>query len=93
MLAYEPKEILGEIRKYMFIHDITQDDLAVLMHRSKQTISCLFKTANPTLETLFSVLNALNLELDYCLVEKELAASEETENKYNREEEHELYYE
>lgn len=93
MLAYEPKEILGEIRKYMFIHDITQDDLAVLMHRSKQTISCLFKTANPTLETLFSVLNALNLELDYCLVEKELVASEEAENKYNREEEHELYYE
>lgn len=93
MLAYEPKEILGEIRKYMFIHDITQDDLAVLMHRSKQTISCLFKTANPTLETLFSVLNALNLELDYCFVEKELINSKEAENKYTREEEHELYYE
>lgn len=93
MLAYEPKEILGEIRKYMFIHDITQDDLAVLMNRSKQTISCLFKTANPTLETLFSVLDALNLELDYCFIEKELVASKEAENEYACEEEHELYYE
>lgn len=93
MLANEPREILGEIRKYMFIHDITQDDLAFLMNKSKQTISCLFKTANPTLENLFSVLDALNLELDYCFVEKELIASKKAENDYTHEEEHELYYE
>lgn len=92
MLAYEPKELLGEIRKYMFIHDISQDDLAQTMHRSKQTVSNIFKNGNPTLETIFCMLDALGLELDYRFIEKELEYSNDNQDDYSYEEEQELYY-
>lgn len=65
-----PREVLGEIKKYMFINDISQDELARKMNKSKQSVSIIFKTGNPTLETLFCMLDALNLELEYSFEEK-----------------------
>ena len=71
MYVSNAREVLGEIKKYMFIHDISQDELAFKMHKSKQSISIIFKTANPTLDTLFVLLDALDLEMDCALSEKE----------------------
>ena len=69
MKAINPREMLGEIKKYMFVNDISQDELALKMNKSKQSVSLIFKTANPTLDTLFSILKALDLELDYNFVQ------------------------
>ena len=79
MYADNPRELLAEIKKYMYLHDISQDDLANKMNKSKQSVSLIFRTANPTLDTLFCVLQALDIELDYSFVAQEQEEEQEME--------------
>ena len=56
-------EILGAIKMYMYVNDITQDDLAHKLGKSKQTISSVFRKGNPTTENLFDICNSLNIRI------------------------------
>ena len=70
MQVTNSREMLGEIKKYMYTHDISQDELAQKMNKSKQSVSLIFKTANPTLDTLFQIIDALDIQFDYFFTER-----------------------
>ena len=68
--AESPKEMCGEIKKYMYIHDINQDDLANKIGISKQALSAKFKDGNPSLKSFFELMDALEVQMEYRLVAK-----------------------
>ena len=69
-IADSPKEILGEIKKYMYIHDISQDEIADRLHISKQAMSSKFKEANPSLKSLFEIMDAIDVQMEYRIIPK-----------------------
>lgn len=64
MIYRTTKEILSEIRHFMFLNDISIKELALRMHKSQQSVSQIFSINNPRLETLILMCNALNLDID-----------------------------
>ena len=60
----------GEIKKYMYIHDINQDNLANKIGTSKQALSAKFKEGNPSLKSFFELMDALEVQMEYRLVAK-----------------------
>ena len=71
MIYKNTKELLSEIKRIMDLNDIQQKDLCVLMNKSQQSISQIFKINNPKCNTLFEICNALNLQMDINFVKKE----------------------
>ncbi len=65
------KELLAEIRKIMDLKDIQIKELAVMTNKSQQSISQIFKVANPKYSTLIEICDALNISLDISLNDKE----------------------
>lgn len=53
----------AELRRYRKKKNLTQDDLSRMISKRQATISSLESDGNGTLETLFSVLSALDIEL------------------------------
>ena len=68
MVCNTPQELLAEIKRYMYINNIQDKDLAVQMKKSPQSVSQFFKNGNPNLSTLFDICQALNLEVDFHLL-------------------------
>jgi len=58
-----PKQLGAELRRYRKSRKLTQADLSRLSDRRQATISTLESAGGGTLETLFAVLSALDLEL------------------------------
>ena len=58
-----PKQLGTELRRYRKKQGLTQADLSTRMGKRQATISSLESAGNGTLETLFAVLSALDLEL------------------------------
>lgn len=52
-----------ELRRYRKRKNLTQDDLSRLISKRQATISSLESAGSGTLDTLFAVLSALNVEL------------------------------
>ena len=71
MVCNNPQELLAEIKKYMFVNDIQDKDLAIRMKKSPQSISQIFSVGNPKLSTLFEICDALNLSIDFSLLMKD----------------------
>lgn len=69
MRVSSSNEILGAIKMYMYMNDITQDELAHKLGKSKQSISSIFKSRNLSASNLFEIVNALNIPI-YCNIEK-----------------------
>lgn len=67
MTYNNPQQLLSEIKRYMYINNIQDKDLAVRMGKSPQSISQYFTNGNPTLSTLFDICKALNLDVDFHL--------------------------
>lgn len=57
------KELLGEIKKNMFINGYTNEDLAQKRNVTKQTISSFFKSNNPRFNSILETVDALDAEL------------------------------
>lgn len=53
----------AELRRYRKKKNLTQDDLSRLISKRQATISSLESDGSGTLETLFAVLSALDVEL------------------------------
>ena len=53
----------AELRRYRKKMNLTQDDLGRLISKRQATISSLESDGSGTLETLYSVLSALDIEL------------------------------
>jgi len=53
----------AELRRYRKKKNLTQDDLSRLISKRQATISSLESDGRGTLETLFAVLSALDVEL------------------------------
>jgi HTH-type transcriptional regulator/antitoxin HipB len=53
----------AELRRYRKKKNLTQDDLSRLISKRQATISSLESAGSGTLETLFAVLSALDVEL------------------------------
>lgn len=68
MTCNNPQELLAEIKKYMYMNNIQDKDLAVNMNKSPQSVSQFFTNGNPKLSTLFEICKALNLEIDFHLL-------------------------
>lgn len=64
MVYNTSKELLSEIRRIMDVEDIQLKDLATRMGTSSANISAFFKKSNPTLDNLFKVCKALEIDLD-----------------------------
>jgi HTH-type transcriptional regulator/antitoxin HipB len=58
-----PKQLGAELRRYRKKHRLTQDVLSRRIDKRQATISTLESAGSGTLDTLFAVLSALNLEL------------------------------
>ena len=58
-----PKQLGTELRRYRKRHSLTQTDLSNRIGKRQATISNLESEGSGTLETLFAVLSALDLEL------------------------------
>lgn len=65
------QELLVEIRKIMALNNIQMKELAVMMNKSQQSVSQIFKTANPKYSTLLEICNALNIDLDISFMTKD----------------------
>ena len=61
------QELLIEIRKIMALKNIQMKELAIMMNKSQQSVSQIFKTANPKYSTLLEICRALNVNLDITL--------------------------
>jgi HTH-type transcriptional regulator / antitoxin HipB len=57
------KQLGNELRRYRKQRNITQDRLSSLINKRQATISTLESAGSGTLDTLFAVLSALDLEL------------------------------
>jgi HTH-type transcriptional regulator / antitoxin HipB len=57
------KQLGGELRRYRKQRRLTQAGLSRLINKRQATISALESAGGGTLETLFAVLSALDLEL------------------------------
>lgn len=68
MICNTPQELLAEIKKYMYVNNIQDKDLAVRMGKSPQSVSQFFTNGNPKLSTVFQICKALNLEVDFHLL-------------------------
>lgn len=64
------QELLVEIRKIMALRNIQMKELAIMMNKSQQSVSQIFKTANPKYSTLLEICQALDVNLDITLVYK-----------------------
>lgn len=71
MVYNTPKEFLSEIRRIMALQDIPMKELAARMDTTQQNASKIFTQCNPKLETLYSICNALNLQMDIKFVSKD----------------------
>ncbi|HEX4077478.1 MAG TPA: hypothetical protein VHX61_01205 [Rhizomicrobium sp.] len=58
-----PKQLGGALRRRRKQHQLTQAGLSQLINRRQATISTLESTGSATLDTLFAVWAALDLEL------------------------------
>lgn len=58
-----PKQLGAELRRYRKRRGLTQAGLGSRIEKRQATISSLESIGNGTLETLFAVLSALDLEL------------------------------
>ncbi len=58
-----PQQLGGELRRYRKKRGLTQAKLSSRIQKRQATISTLESSGNGTLETLFAVLSALDLEL------------------------------
>lgn len=70
MICNTPKELLVEIKRYMDLNDIQIKELAANMNTSSQSVSQYFNNGNPKLSSLFEICNALNVKVDFTLVDK-----------------------
>lgn len=64
-------ELLSEIRKIMYVRHIQIKELAILMNRSQQSVSQIFKTGNPKYNTLVELCEALDIEMSINLKHKD----------------------
>lgn len=69
MICNTPKEVLAEIKRYMDLNEIQMQELAINMGKSQQSVSQYFNNASPKLSTVFEICNALNLQIDFTLVQ------------------------
>lgn len=58
-----PKQLGGALRRVRKQRDLSQTDLSSRIGKRQATISTLESAGNATLETLFAVLSALDLEI------------------------------
>ena len=58
-----PRQLGGELRRFRKKRGLTQAQLSSRIEKRQATISTLESAGNGTLETLFAVLSALDLEL------------------------------
>jgi len=58
-----PRQLGSELRRYRKKQGLTQTQLSSRIEKRQATISTLESVGNGTLETLFAVLSALDLEL------------------------------
>lgn len=63
MKVTSSNEILGAIKMYMYMNNISQDELAHKIGKSKQTISAVFNTKNPSTNLLFEIVNVLDIPI------------------------------
>ena len=61
--ARTPRQLGEELRRYRKTRDVTQAQLGSRIAKRQATISTLESSGSGTLETLFAVLSALDLEL------------------------------
>lgn len=71
MICNNTKELLAEIKKYMILNNIHTKELAVNMgKKDSQSVSQIFTNGNPNCNTLFNILDGLNVSLDVNFVSK-----------------------
>lgn len=70
MICETPKILLDKIRRFMRIENISVNELATRMNTTQSNVSTIFRNQNPTLETLFKICNALEIELDCEFISK-----------------------
>ena len=57
------KEFLGEIKKYQFINDLSNEEIAQKRGVSRQTVSSFFYKQNPRIENILETIDAMDAEL------------------------------
>ncbi|MDR3527659.1 MAG: hypothetical protein P4L57_10285 [Rhizomicrobium sp.] len=62
-MSRTPKQLGAELRRYRKNRQLTQGKLGELIAKRQATVSTLESEGSGTLETLFAVLSALDLEL------------------------------
>lgn len=70
MIYHTSKELLSEIKHIMDLRDIPMKELATRLNVSQQSISKIFKNANPQLSTVIQICNALRISMDIKFVDK-----------------------
>ena len=70
MVCNSPKEMMLEIKRYMNLHDIPIKELALKMGTSQQNASKIFSDCNPKLETVFKILDSLDVNIDISIIQK-----------------------
>lgn len=70
MICNSTKELLSEIKKYMDLNDIQMKDLSIVLGKSQQSVSQIFKNGNPNCNTIFEICEALGVDFDVTLLKK-----------------------
>ena len=63
MVIKTSKELLGEIKKYMYMNGFNNESIAKKRHITKQSVSSFFKTENPRIDSILETIAAMNCEL------------------------------
>lgn len=65
------KEFLGEIKKYQYLNDLSNEDIAQRRGVSRQTVSSFFIKQNPRLDNVLETIDAMDAELHIEIRKKE----------------------
>ena len=71
MIVNSSKEIIGEIKKYMFVNNITNNQLAQKLNTSNQNVNNIFRRSNPSLITLIQIIDALDASIEFDIKKKD----------------------
>lgn len=63
MIIKSSLELLGEIRKFMFLNKYNNETIASKRNVSAQSISNFFNSSNPNFNTILETIDALDSEL------------------------------
>ncbi len=76
MICKNNNDLMLAIRMEMLKREIRMKDLSITMGMSQSSVAQIFKVANPKLDTLFKICNAIGLSVVFDTENKQIALTQ-----------------